>query len=71
MFSNFFKKHPEFVIIGLAVFFIAVIIASFFWGITTLVSHLNRAVSVDSDLEGVETFNVEGAAALNLKGALR
>ena len=43
--GNFFKKHPDFVLIILAVVFVAMLIAYFFWGITTLIVALNKGVN--------------------------
>ena len=68
--GNFFKKHPDFVLIILAVVFVAMLIAYFFWGITTLIVALNKGVNPGKINQPAVTFDLEGAAKLNLKGAL-
>jgi hypothetical protein len=69
--DNFFKKHPDLVLIGLAVVFVAILIVYFFWGITTLIVELNKGVNPGKINQSAVTFNLEDAAKLNLKGALQ
>ncbi len=72
MLENFFKKHPELTLIGLAIFFVLVIAGSFFWGITTLVGSLNKAAGAGEETKvEVPNFDLQGAAGLDLKGALK
>ena len=69
MLSKIFKAHPELVLIGLAVLLLAILVTSFAWGVTSLVVVLNKAIgSGDKSGAGSATFDLEGAAALDLKG---
>ncbi|MDO8536972.1 MAG: hypothetical protein Q7R94_01865 [bacterium] len=72
MFSKIFKKHPDFFLIGFAILLLAVIGTIFFWGITTLIFNLNRAISIEGETtEGAAVFDIKGAASLDLKGLAR
>ena len=68
--GNFFKKHPDFVLIGLAVSFVVILVVYFFWGIKALITELNKGVNPGKINQPAVTFNLEDAAKLNLKGAL-
>jgi hypothetical protein len=66
--KKIFKKHPEFVLVSLAAFFLLVLAIYFFWGITTMVSTLNKAIAGSKAEEAAVGFDLKGAAGLNLKG---
>lgn len=69
---RFFQAHPEFVLISLALLFLVILATSFFWGITTLIAGLNQAISAGSAAQGAAAgFDLKGAQALDLKGALQ
>jgi len=67
---KFFQSHPEFVLIGLALLLFAILAASFFWGVTTLITVLDKAIGAESGQNAAVNFDLKGARALDLKGAL-
>jgi hypothetical protein len=68
---KFFKNHSEFVLIGLLVLFLAIIVAYSFWGITVLVTDLNQALSAGGKGPSAVSFDLKGAAGLDLKGLIK
>jgi len=68
---NFFKKHPEVVLVGLAILFLGVLAGAFGWGIGNLIVDLNQAINVDAEAGGAAVFDIKGAAGLDLRGAIR
>ncbi len=69
--ANFFKKHPDVVLITATVVFLAVLIGYFFWGITTLVATFNAAINPGKTEGAALRFDLQGAAKLNLKGLVQ
>ncbi|OGY98963.1 MAG: hypothetical protein A2945_03910 [Candidatus Liptonbacteria bacterium RIFCSPLOWO2_01_FULL_52_25] len=68
--GNFFKKHPDLVLTSLTVVLIAMLVAYFLWGITTLVAAFTKGVSPGKINQPAVIFDLEGAKKLDLKGAL-
>jgi len=68
---KFFKKHSELALTGLTVLFLAIIVAYFVWGITVLVIDLNRALGRGTVPPPPVSFDLKGAAALDLKGLVK
>jgi len=67
--KKFFKSHHEIVLVGLTVLFLAVLIVYFFWGITTLILNLNKALTMGGEKQSEKIeFDIKGAEALDLKG---
>ncbi|HUZ92987.1 MAG TPA: hypothetical protein VNG29_03255 [Candidatus Paceibacterota bacterium] len=66
--SAFFKKHPDFILVGLTVIFIAALLYYFFWGISTLVQTLHVAINPGKAGNTSVYFDLQGASELNLKG---
>lgn len=72
MFKKLFKKHPDFVLISLAILLLGVLVVSFVWGITTIFTTFNKAISVgDDSKEGSAMFNLQVAKELDLRGLVR
>ena len=72
MFSKIFKKHPEFVLIFLAIIFVVIIVGSFAWGIFVLVKNLNNSIEIGNESSStVTSYNIQGASALDLKGLVK
>ncbi len=68
----FLKKHSEFVLIGLSLLFLGIVVVSFFWGIATLFSRISSATTVQtSDLGATASFDIKGAANLDLRGLVK
>ncbi len=64
--KRFFKAHPEVILTSSAVFLLAVITISYFWGTSILLRSVNNALRVSSVSEKPPGFNIEGAKSLNL-----
>lgn len=65
---KFFRKYPQVVLITLAMVFMGIIIAYYFWGIGAVVGQVNRAVNTKPGAGTSNAFNLTGARALNLRG---
>ena len=64
--KNFFKKHPEMALIGLAVFLIFILGAYFFWGVRVLLTSVNTSLKIPTITDKPIKFDLESARALNL-----
>lgn len=65
---KFFNKHPEVTLVALVIILVAILGACYFWGVTTLVVNLNKAINIGSGKKPAIGFDTSGAASLNLKG---
>lgn len=68
--NEFLRNHPDVILVGLAIVFIAVLGAYYFWGIGVIDSSVNQAASASLKPSSPAAFNLQEAAGLDLKGAL-
>lgn len=69
---NFFKKHPDVVLVGFAILFLGILVGSFGWGIGNLIGNLNQAINVGAEAGAdAATFDIKGATGLDLRRALK
>ncbi len=68
---KFLRKYPQALLITLALFFLAVIVISFTWGIGQVVSEVDRAVNTQGSENSSVNFDLKGAAALDLRGLVK
>jgi len=66
--KKLFKNHPELILTAVAVVLSAILVVYFFWGISVLITDLNKSISVVNLNQKIIVFDLEGAKALNLKG---
>ena len=69
--QKFFNRHPEIVLASLAVILLAILAAYYFWGVTTLVANLSKAINMEKEKPPQVEFNLKGAASLDLKGLVQ
>ena len=71
MIKGIFRKYPEIILAALAIFFIALLLSVFSWGIGNVVGSVNRAVNATGTGSGDIGFDLQGAKALNLRGLVK
>ena len=64
------RKYPETTLITLAIVFLAIIIASFSWGIGQVVTQVNRGVNSEIGNAGSVSFDIATAKQLDLRGLM-
>ncbi len=68
---KFFNKHPEFTLASIAAVLFVIATAYYFWGITTLIANLDKAINAGAEKRQQTEFNLGGASALDLKGLVK
>ncbi|MEK7195263.1 MAG: hypothetical protein AAB655_01050 [Patescibacteria group bacterium] len=68
---NFFKKHPDIVLMVSAILFLTILFVYFFWGIRILLGSLGKTIGITKATEKITTFDLKGAERLDLKGLVR
>ena len=69
--KKFFKAHPEFLLAGLTIIFIAVIAAAFIFGMRTIIVSVNKSINQGSTGTGSANYDLKSAARLDLKGLVK
>ena len=69
--QDFFKHHPDLVIMSLAIMFVAVLAVSFIWGVQILITNFNKTTFNPHENQANIRFDLDGAKALNLKGLVQ
>ncbi len=62
------RKHPDALLITLAIIFLAALIAAFVFGINNVVGQVNRAESANPGPGDNGGFNLQAAQSLDLRG---
>lgn len=68
--KKFLRNHPEAILITLALFFLALIIAFYSWGVNDIVVTVNSALNYVPQQDNVG-FNLSGVAKLDLRGLVK
>jgi hypothetical protein len=66
--KNIFRKHPDALLIGLAVAFLALIVFSFIWGVGGVVSEIDRAMNAKGTGVGSVDFDLKSASKVDWRG---
>ena len=69
--GSIFKKHPDFILLSLAILLIGVLAASYIWGIQTLITNFKKTTFDQHENKTETGFDLEGAKALDLKGLVQ
>ena len=70
--KSIFKNHPDFVLVSLAIVFMAVLATSFIFGMQVLITSLNKACGFKApENQAKAGFDLGGARALDLKGLVQ
>jgi len=69
--KNFLRDHPETTLIVLALFFLAMIIGFYFWGVSDMAVTINRAMNDTPPPPQNVGFNLQDAAHLDLRGLVK
>ena len=65
--KKFLKAHPETILVGLAMLFVGVLGAYFFWGVGALLTDVHTSLKIPSAGEKPAGFDLEAARGLGLK----
>jgi hypothetical protein len=69
--KKIFRKHPEAVLISLAVVLLAIIGAYVIWSVTDVAGEVNAALNASIAVRPYKGFDLSGAKVLNLKGLVK
>ena len=68
---KFLRKYPQALLITLAVVFLGLVIGYYTWGIGQVVGEVNRAVNAKGSGDTGTSFDLTGAASLDLRGLVK
>jgi len=66
--SGFMKKHSDLMLGFIALIFLAIIVWYVGWGVQAFTADIQKAFSLSSNASSSTLFDLQGAAALDLRG---